>query len=116
MTQLRIKNLLIRTVVGFNPHEIGKRQDIVLNVTIHYNSTREEKSDDPNDALDYRAITKLLIEKIEGSRYNLLESLARMVMDTIMSFSRVERAELEIDKMHALRFSESVSLYLTESR
>ncbi len=116
MTQLRIKNLLIRTVVGFNPHEIGKRQDIVLNVTIHYNSAIEEKSDDPKDALDYRAITKLLIEKVEASRFNLIEALGRMVMDTIMSFDRVEKAELEIDKMHALRFSESVSLFLTESR
>lgn len=116
MTQLHIKNLLIRTVVGFNPHEIGKRQDVVLNITIHYDSKKEEFSDDPNDALDYREITKLIIEKVEASHFNLLEALARMVMNTVMSFDRVEKVELEIDKMHALRFSESVSIAFSEAK
>lgn len=110
---LKIKNLLLRSYVGFNPHEIGKRQDVMLNITIHYQSGHEEHSDKPEDALDYRTITKELIEKVENSRFNLLEALARMVLDTIMNNERVQSAEVEIDKPHALRFSESVSVTLS---
>lgn len=116
MGTLKIKNLLLRTCVGFNPHEIGKRQDVNLNITIEYDSSIEEKSDKPDDALDYRAMTKDIIAKVESSQFNLIEALGRMVMDCVMNNKRVLRAEIEIDKMHALRFSESVSFTLIEAR
>lgn len=116
MSTLKIKNLLLRTCVGFNPHEIGKRQDININITIKYDSGKEEKSDQPEDALDYRTITKEIISKVEKSQFNLIEALARMVLDTVMINERVQFAEVEIDKLHALRFSESVSITLSQIR
>ncbi len=116
MGTLKIKNLLLRTCVGFNPHEIGKRQDVNLNITIEYDSSTEEKSDEPADALDYRTITKAIIAKVESSQFNLIEALGRMVLDCVMANNRVLMAEIEIDKMHALRFSESVSFSLSEKR
>ncbi len=116
MGKLKIKNLLLRSYVGFNPHEIGKRQDVMLNMTINYQSGQEELSDAPGDALDYRTITKEIIEKVENGRFNLLEALARMVLDTIMQYERVQSAEVEVDKLHALRFSESVSVTLSAQK
>ncbi len=113
MGRLRIKNLLLRSYVGFNPHEIGKRQDLMLNISIDYKCGKEELSDNPEDALDYRTITKEIIQKVESSKFNLLEALARMVLDLIMQYDRVQAAEVEIDKLHALRFSESVSITLS---
>ena len=116
MGKLKIKNLLLRSYVGFNPHELGKRQDLLINIAIEYASGNEELSDKPEDALDYRTITKEIIEKVEGSRFNLLEALVRMVLDTVMENKRVLAAEVEIDKQHALRFSESVSISLSATK
>jgi len=116
MGKLKIKNLLLRSYVGFNPHELGKRQDLLINVNIDYKSGVEEVSDQPADAFDYRIITKEIIEKVENSRFNLLEALVRMVLDTVMAHDRVLAAEVEIDKQHALRFSESVSIILFASK
>lgn len=116
MGTLKIKNLLLRTCVGFNPHEIGKRQDLVINIIIKYDSDKEEQSDKPEDALDYRTITKEIIDKVEKSKFNLIEALARLVLDIIMAYERVSYSEVEIDKMHALRFSESVSITLSAQR
>jgi len=116
MGKLKIKNLLLRSYVGFNPHELGKRQDLLINITLDYKSGNEELSDQPEDALDYRTITKEVIDKVENSRFNLLEALVRMVLDTVMANQRVLAAEVEIDKQHALRFSESVSITLTASK
>lgn len=113
---LKIKNLLLRTCIGFNPHEIGKRQDLNLNIVIEYDSTEEELSDKPEHALDYRTICKQIINEVEGSQFNLIEALARKVLDQIMSYERIQHAEVEIDKLHALRFSESVSITLSSDR
>ncbi len=116
MGKIKIKNLLIRSYVGFNQHEVGKKQDVLLNVEIVYDSSLEEKSDQPEDALDYRTITKTIIDQVEKSRFNLIEALARMVLELLMENSRVQSAEVEIDKPHALRYAESVSVTLSALR
>lgn len=116
MGKLKIKNLLLRSYIGFNPHEVGKRQDLLINITLDYKSGSEEMSDKPDDALNYKTITKEIINKVEGSRFNLLEALVRMVLDMLMAHERVLAAEVEIDKQHALRFAESVSITLCASK
>jgi D-erythro-7,8-dihydroneopterin triphosphate epimerase len=33
---INIRNLRLRTLIGFNPEEMVKKQDVVLNIEIHY--------------------------------------------------------------------------------
>lgn len=55
---IRIKNLRLRTFIGIKEEEIANRQDIVINVVIHYPAEKARASEDINDALNYRTITK----------------------------------------------------------
>lgn len=57
---IRIKNLRLRTFIGIKEEEILNRQDIVINVAIHYPAEKARVSEDINDALNYRTITKTL--------------------------------------------------------
>ena len=36
MATIFIRDLLLRTELGFNEHELGKKQDLLLNISIHY--------------------------------------------------------------------------------
>ena len=116
MGTIKIKDLLLRAHVGFSEHEKGKLQDVLINVTIHYDSTTSEKSDKPEDALNYKTITKEIIKNVEEKQFNLIEAQARMVLDIIMKYDQVKFAQVEIDKPKALRFAESVSFSLSEKR
>ena len=109
MAQISIKKLLLRTKVGFNPHEIGKKQDLILNIEIDYDLRGEELSDMPAEALNYRTICKDIIELVEGKSYNLLEKVANEVACHILNNERVMSVWVEVDKPHALRFADSVS-------
>ena len=116
MATIYIKDLLLRTEVGFNPHELGKKQDLLLNISVEYTTAGEEISDEPGDALNYRDICKQIIALVENNRYNLLEKVAHDVIELIMQESRVQRVSVEVDKPHALRFARSVSFYTTQTR
>lgn len=116
MARICIKDLLLRTEVGFNPHEVGKKQDVLLNLHIHYRLQGEERSDAPAEALDYRSLCKEVIALVEGRRFQLLEKLAADVADFLLTKERVEEVEVEVDKPHALRFARSVSFYLTKKK
>ncbi|PWD98752.1 dihydroneopterin aldolase [Marinilabilia rubra] len=116
MATISIKDLLLRTQVGFNPHELGKKQDIVINLVIDYSLNGEEDSDEPEEALDYRDICKTIIALVESKSYNLLEKIANDITGLLLQYQRVQRVTVEVDKPHALRFSKSVSFSITKNR
>ena len=116
MAKLQIKNLFLRSYIGFSDHEVGKLQDLLINITIYYPSGKAEQSDQPDDTLNYKTVTKGVVDLVENGHFNLLESLVRKILDHIMENNVVEEAIVEVDKPHALRFAESVSITLSEKR
>lgn len=107
---IRIKNLRLRTIIGINQWERKEKQDVVINVEIHYDGTRAAETDDIRDTIDYKKIVKEIISEVSQTHYYLLDRLADHILKLIMSKKRVESAVVEIDKPHALRFSDSVSI------
>ena len=117
MAKIRIKNLLIRTYIGFNPEELVNKQDVIINLEIEANiSDMAMEADEPVDIFDYKTITKKIISLVQDGRFKLLEVLTKNILDLIMEDEKVQRAKVEVDKPHALRFAESVSVVMEASR
>ena len=113
---INICNLRLRTYIGFNPDEKSKQQDVVVNAEIRYRADPAFQSDDEDDALNYKIITKRMINHIEHGRFHLLEKLTADLLSIATEPERVSFAEIKVDKPHALRFADSVSVTLSASR
>lgn len=113
---IRIKNLRLRTFIGIKEEEINNRQDILINVGIHYPAAQARDSENINDALNYRTITKAIIRHVEGNRFALLEKLTQDVLNIVKEHAWVTYAEVEIDKLQALRYAEAVSITMSYRR
>ncbi len=109
---IRITNLRLRTYIGFNPEEREKQQDVVINIQIRYPADKASSSDQVSDALNYKFITKKVIQHVEEGRFLLLEKLVADVLEISSEHEWVNYAAVTIDKPHALRFADSVSLTL----
>lgn len=109
---IRIKNLRLRTYIGINNDEIANRQDVIINVEVCYPAEKATQSDNMEDALNYRTITKKIISLVENNRFGLLEKMTNDVLSIACEHPWVTSAKVEIDKPHALRFADSVSLQL----
>ena len=109
---IKIRNLRLRTFIGFNAEERTKKQDVVLNLEISYLTNPAVFNDEVEGALNYKIITKAVIRQVEEGRFLLLEKLVADVLATCGSNPEVTHARVTIDKPHALRFAESVSLTL----
>ncbi|MEX0371846.1 dihydroneopterin triphosphate 2'-epimerase [Spiribacter roseus] len=116
LSRIRVKDLRLRTFVGFNDEEQRKRQDVVVNLRIDYDALAAARGDVVDQALDYKTITKQIIAHIEDNRFLLLEKLVNDLVELIMAHTAVQYAEVEVDKPHALRFADSVSLTMTAQR
>ncbi|MCH9022229.1 MAG: dihydroneopterin triphosphate 2'-epimerase [Planctomycetes bacterium] len=110
MTTITIKNLRLRTIVGIEDFERKNKQDVILNISIESNADQAIAGDDIDHACDYKTITKKIITTVEDSTFYLLEKLTDTVLQLIMEHPRVTAAAVEIDKPHALRFADSVSV------
>lgn len=117
MTKIRVKNLLIRTYIGFNPDELINKQDVIINLEIETDIPESAmEADEPNDILDYKTITKKVIILVQEGRFKLLEVLTKKILDLILEDKKVKWARVEVDKPHALRFAESVSVEMEAKR
>ncbi|TQF00429.1 MAG: dihydroneopterin triphosphate 2'-epimerase [Spiribacter salinus] len=116
LSRIHIKDLRLRTFIGFNDEEQRKRQDVVVNIRIDYDALPAARGDAVAEALDYKTITKEVIAHVEDNRFLLLEKLVNDIVEIAMAHRPAVQAEVEVDKPHALRFSDSVSLTMSASR
>jgi len=116
MARIRVKDVRLRTYIGIKEEEINNKQDVLINLTILYPAVDAVRDNDIDHALNYRTITKAIIAHVEGNRFALLERLTQEILDLVMEHESVRYAEVEVDKPHALRFAESVSITLAGHR
>ena len=118
MTVIRVKDLSLRTFIGFKPHEKKHKQDVLIQLEVEVETSMVEHNDDyqAEGFYDYRSMTKSVIKLVEESRFDLLEALTRKVLDEIMSNPLVKKAKVEIEKPHALRYSRTVSVEMFSER
>lgn len=116
MARIRVKDLRVRTFIGIKEEEILNKQDVLINLTMLYPAQDAVQGNNIEQALNYRTITKAIIRHVEENRFALLERLTQELLDLVMAHPQVRYAEVEVDKPHALRFAESVSITLTGHR
>ena len=113
MAIIKVKNLLLRTYIGFNPDELTNKQDVIINFEMETAISKKAlETDEPVDILDYKTITKKVIALVQDGRFKLLEVLTQKILDLILENQKVKWARVEVDKPHALRFAESISLVM----
>jgi FolB domain-containing protein len=113
---IHIKDLLLRTILGINEEERRNRQDVLINIILYADTRAAGRSDDIDDAVNYRTITKQIIELVEGSTFFLVEKMAAEIAGICLADPRVERARVRIEKPGALRFARSVGVEIERGR
>lgn len=116
LATIHIKDLRLRTFIGFNEEEKLKKQDVVLNISLQYDAADATRTDAVADACNYKILTKKIIALVENNSYNLLEKMAAEIIAVIDDFDLVLSARVVIDKPHALRFADSVAIAMEYSR
>lgn len=114
--KVHIKDLLVRTIIGINPEERVKRQDVLINITMHADLRAAARSDDIADAVNYKTVAKQVIEMVENSQFYLVEKMAGEIAAICLTDPRVTRAIITVEKPGAVRFAQSVGVTIDRRR
>ncbi|MBI3975055.1 MAG: dihydroneopterin aldolase [Armatimonadetes bacterium] len=114
--RIRIEDLLLRCIIGVNEWEREHKQDVVITITLHTDTRAAGQSDRIEDTVNYRSLTKRVIDHVEASTYFLVEALAESIAGICLTDPRVALVEVSVDKPGALRFARSVGVTITRGR
>lgn len=111
-----VRDLRLRGIVGINDWEREKPQDIVVNLTLFGDFSAAGESDSIEDALNYRTLTKDVIDYVESSSHFLVEKLATALARICVVDHGAERVRVRVEKPGALRFADSVGVEVGRAR
>lgn len=111
-----IKDLLLRGIIGINPEERVKEQDILINMVIFADIRQAANSDAIEDAVDYKSITKRIISHVQASSDFLVEKLVTDIAHIIITEFNVSKVQVRVEKPGALRFAQSVGIEIERTR
>ncbi len=114
--QIHIKDLQLRTIIGINADERRERQDVLINLTLYADTRPAGATDDIEQAVNYRTLTKRIIQLVETSQFYLVEKLAAEIAAICLDDARVERVGVTVEKPGALRFARSVGVTIERGR
>jgi dihydroneopterin aldolase len=107
-----IRGLQAQAVIGVYEWERHIRQTLVLDLEMASDTALAAASDEITHALDYATISKQVIALVEGSEYQLIETLADAVVGMIMRDFGVPWLRLRLSKPGAVAEAEDVGVII----
>jgi len=113
MDKVFINNLQVETIIGIFDWEREVRQVVSIDLEMEFDNKRAAKSDDIEEALDYKKVGKRVSAFVEESKYKLVERLAEQIAKLVLKEFPISSLTVSVMKPGAMRGSESVGIRIT---
>lgn len=107
-----LNNLRIETIIGIFDWERKVKQSLFFDIEMATDIRKAAASDDIQDTLDYKAISKAVIDFVEKSEFQLVETLAEKVAELIITDFNVPWLRLRLNKKGAIRQANDVGILI----
>lgn len=107
-----LTDLRIETVIGIFDWERKVKQTVIFDLEMGADIKKAASSDHIDDTLDYKAVAKRVIQFVEDSQYQLVETLAEKVAELILNEFAVPWVRLKLNKTGAIRGARDVGILI----
>lgn len=115
--RIDIIDLQVQGIIGINADERVNEQDILVNVSMWADTRKAAESDSIDDAVNYRTVTKAIIDHIRAGEPMLVERLVAEIADLCLAAdSRIDEVAVRVEKPGALRHARSVGVAIRRTR
>lgn len=98
---IELRGLEVFAYHGVHAEERERGQTFLIDVLLETRSDEATRSDRLEDAIDYGAVADRVVELATGGPYDLLERLATVIADDLVSEFAVQRVAVTIHKPEA---------------
>nr|VFJ53408.1 MAG: dihydroneopterin aldolase [Candidatus Kentron sp. DK] len=112
MDIIYLHGLQISTTIGLFPWERQIKQTVIFDLDMSGDVQKAAESDRIEDTIDYKAIAKRIIEFVESSKFQLVETLAEKVAEIVIKEFQVGWVRLRANKIGAIRSARDVGVII----
>jgi dihydroneopterin aldolase len=116
MDKVFIQGLKIDTVIGIYDWEREIRQDVTLDLEMAADIKAASLTDHIDQTLDYKSVAKRLIQFVEESEFQLVETLAEKITEIVLNEFEVEWVKLTLNKGEAVSGASGVGVIIERSK
>jgi dihydroneopterin aldolase len=107
-----IRELQVQTVIGIYDWEREVRQAVSLDLEMGTDIREAAATEDIENTLNYKSVSKRLISFIEGSEFLLVETMAEEIAQLVMQEFGVRWLRLRLGKPGAIRGARDVGVQI----
>ncbi|MCK9529217.1 MAG: dihydroneopterin aldolase [Gammaproteobacteria bacterium] len=107
-----LTDLRVETVIGIFDWERRIRQTVSIDLEMAADIRRAAATDSIEDTLNYKAVAKRLIAFVEGSEFQLVETLAERIAQILLEEFNVPWVRVRLNKRGAVRFAQDVGVII----
>jgi len=111
-----IKDLLLNLKLGYYNFEKEKPQKVKFSLEIDYVDKKPSNDKDLKSIVNYSRIVKLIKKLVKNKHYNFLETLAEDVFDELFKDKRIDKINLQIEKLEIMKDCSSVGIRISKKR
>ena len=115
MDHVFIEGLEIEALIGIYDWERRIRQPLVFDIEMGFDNRVPAASDAIGDTLNYKAVSKRVVEYVAASDFGLVETLAERVAAIVLEEFGVQRVRLKLSKPGAVRGARAVGVMIERS-
>ena len=115
MDKVFIKDLEVETIIGIFGWEREVKQKVRISMEMSFDISKAGKSDEINDALDYKKIGKSVVNLVSKSSFFLVEKMAEEIAKLILKNKSISKVFVSVSKPGALRGSKNVGVKIIRS-
>lgn len=108
-----IEALRVEAIIGVYDQERTKKQPLIIDIEMQYDSLQASHSDSLDYALDYHALSNDIHAFVSASSYQLIEALADAIADRILTNQLVKAVNIKLSKPQALDKAENVGISIS---
>jgi len=110
-----LQALEVETVIGIYDWERKIKQKVVLDLEMATDISKAAASDHIDDTLNYKAVAKRIIQFVEDSEFQLVETLTERVAGIILQEFQVPWVKVTLNKLGAIRGARGVGIVIERS-
>ncbi len=112
MDTIFLRDLRIRTIVGIWEWERRMPQIVSIDLDMDTDIRRAARSDQIEDTLDYKAVTRRVKALVAGSSFKLIETMAEQIAALVVDEFGVPWVRVAVHKPWAIRGSRDVGVVI----
>jgi dihydroneopterin aldolase len=110
-----LRGLTTECIIGIWDWERRVKQKVVLDLEMGADIRRAAGSDRIDDTLDYKSVSKRLLQFIGDSEFQLVETLTERIAELVITEFSVPWVRVRLNKQGAIRGSRDVGILIERS-